>query len=81
MRDVHLSLASATEHKLTGGEYLGRKPVGLQDFEAVGLVQYSTQARMGNSSARYALCKLHVRAGRRITCHAVVAAEWKDAHL
>jgi hypothetical protein len=37
MRDVHLSLASATEHKLTGGEYLGRKPVGLQDFEAVGL--------------------------------------------
>lgn len=38
------SLAMATEHKLTGGEYLDRAPVGLKEFQSFGLGALSDSA-------------------------------------
>ena len=32
-----MSLASATEHRMTGGQYLNREPISREDFEAHGL--------------------------------------------
>ena len=39
-----MQLASATEQRMTGGQYLNREPVSREDFEAYGLGTVSNKA-------------------------------------